>query len=136
MPFREFVNRSLLLPIVDKFNKTSVLKKRRFLLESQWWDEEKLRAFQLDKLKRLVAHAYEHVPFYRKSFKTKGVTPADIKSLADVEKLPVLRKKFACQKSMSNLKNIWMNILKLMLILNETIKEAERSLFHLNLMKI
>jgi phenylacetate-CoA ligase len=59
-----------------------------------WNDEfecmpvEKLKAFQLEKLKETVAWVSEKVPFYRNRFKEMGIGPDDLKSLEDVAKLP------------------------------------------------
>ncbi len=49
---------------------------------------EKLKAFQLEKLKETVAWVKEKVPYYRNKFKEMGIGPNDIKSLEDVSKLP------------------------------------------------
>jgi phenylacetate-CoA ligase len=64
----------------------------RDLRESQWLAPEKMRALQLHKLRRLVEHAYRHVPYYRDRMKSAGVKPADIESLEDLAKLPFLTK--------------------------------------------
>jgi phenylacetate-CoA ligase len=63
-----------------------------FLLKSQWWSLEELRAYQLEQLKALVAFAYEKVPYYRKSFREYKVHPTDIKSLDDLQLLPLISK--------------------------------------------
>ena len=39
-------------------------------------------------IKQLVTHAYETVPLYRDKYDEAGVTPADVRSLADVSVLP------------------------------------------------
>jgi phenylacetate-CoA ligase len=51
--------------------------------------ERRLRAFQLRKLKRTVAYAYKHVPYYRRTLNAAGIRPADIKTLADFRRLPI-----------------------------------------------
>lgn len=47
-----------------------------------------LRALQLEKLKKQVAHAYHCVPHYRKVLDRAGVSPTDITCLEDIRKLP------------------------------------------------
>jgi phenylacetate-CoA ligase len=37
-------------------------------------------------------HAYKHVPFYRQRFEAAGIQPADVRSLSDLQHLPVLTK--------------------------------------------
>lgn len=51
-----------------------------------------LEALQLERLQQTVRHAYEHVPLYTKKFDEAGVQPSDIRSLADVAKLPFTTK--------------------------------------------
>jgi len=45
------------------------------------------------RLKLLLNHAYESVPYYHRVFDVSGVKPEDIRSLGDLSRLPVLRKK-------------------------------------------
>ena len=49
---------------------------------------EEIRAIQLEKLKEQVAWTYERVPYYRQKMDEMGVSPADIKTLDDVRRLP------------------------------------------------
>jgi len=52
-----------------------------------------LEEIQLIKLKLIVKHAYENVPFYHRQLKNVGIKPNDIKSIADLHKLPLTTKK-------------------------------------------
>ena len=63
-----------------------------FLQQSQWWDQARLREYQMRELERLLAHCYENVPYYRRLFDERGLKPADIQSLSDLTKLPCLGK--------------------------------------------
>jgi phenylacetate-CoA ligase len=47
-----------------------------------------LEAFQLQKLKETVEWVIKKVPFYKKKFKEAGICAEDLKSLADVARLP------------------------------------------------
>lgn len=49
---------------------------------------EDLEALQLERLRALVKRVYQKIPFYKESFDKAGVNPEDIKSLADLTKLP------------------------------------------------
>lgn len=53
---------------------------------------KELEKLQLERLKSRVKEVYEKVPFYRRAFKEKKITPDDIKSLADVARLPFTSK--------------------------------------------
>ena len=49
---------------------------------------EDLEALQLERLQALVKRVYEKIPFYKESFDKAGISPEDIKSLADLTRLP------------------------------------------------
>ena len=53
---------------------------------------DELAALQLARLKSTLAHAYDKVPHYRKTFDAKGVKPGDLKQLGDLSKFPFLVK--------------------------------------------
>ncbi len=48
---------------------------------------------RLDRLRRLVAHAYERVPFYRERLQLAGVRPGDIRAIDDIALLPITDKR-------------------------------------------
>lgn len=68
------------------------IKTYRFLKKSQWWSKEKLEAYQLQQLNKLLHHAYDHVPYYRKTFDEQNLKPDNIKDFEDLQKLPFLTK--------------------------------------------
>lgn len=55
-------------------------------------DITKMQKLQLERLKVLVKRVYEKVPFYKQKFDELGVKPEDIKTLADISKLPFTTK--------------------------------------------
>ena len=50
------------------------------------------RSLQLELLRQLLRHAEQTVPYYGEVFKSLGATSDDVRSLADLEMLPVLTK--------------------------------------------
>ncbi|HEC77165.1 MAG TPA: phenylacetate--CoA ligase family protein [Thermoplasmatales archaeon] len=52
---------------------------------------KKLEEIQLKRLRKIVMHAYENIPFYRKKIDEAGVN-ANIKSFDDIEKIPFTTK--------------------------------------------
>lgn len=62
------------------------------LLQSQWFTPEQLKQLQLEKAKRLLTHAYETVPYYRKTFERAGFHPGDFSRMEQLRALPVLTK--------------------------------------------
>lgn len=63
-----------------------------FLQESQWWSREQLEEYQLQQLSKLLQHAYENVPYYRRVFDERGLKPKDIRDFTDLQQLPYLTK--------------------------------------------
>ncbi len=60
--------------------------------EIECCSHKKIEEIQLERLQHMVTKAYENVPFYRKKLDEAGVKPTDIKSLADVSKIPFTTK--------------------------------------------
>jgi phenylacetate-coenzyme A ligase PaaK-like adenylate-forming protein len=52
----------------------------------------RIEAFQDERLRALVAHAYENVPFYRQLLDRHGIRPRHIQGVADLGKLPIVTK--------------------------------------------
>ncbi|MAT72657.1 MAG: hypothetical protein CMJ58_24520 [Planctomycetaceae bacterium] len=64
----------------------------RLLLTTQFWSRERIRQYQFGKLKRLLRHAFDNVPYYRRQFDQIGATPDDIRRFEDLVAVPVLTK--------------------------------------------
>ena len=63
------------------------------LKRSQWLTPEQIRDIQERKLRDLIHQAYYHVGYYRDIFDQLGLTPSDIQTIEDLQKLPLLDKK-------------------------------------------
>ena len=55
-----------------------------------YWPIERVRRLQTRRLQSTVRHAYETVPFYRRTMDELGLQPGDFQSVADLAKLPLL----------------------------------------------
>ncbi|MEA3336540.1 MAG: hypothetical protein U9R25_11560 [Chloroflexota bacterium] len=84
--------RNLGMPVAERVRHMPVRRHLLDLERSQWWSPQQLRALQEQKLQRLVSHAYEGVPLFRNLWDAHGVQPADIRTLEDVQRLPLLHK--------------------------------------------
>jgi phenylacetate-CoA ligase len=62
------------------------------LRESERYTTAKLREMQDEKLRLLVVHAYQNVPYYQRVFRQRELTPKDIACAEDLRKLPLLDK--------------------------------------------
>lgn len=69
----------------------SILKMRRHLEHSQWWPKEKLEAWQNERLRFILKHAQNKVPFWRRRFADYGFNAAGA-DREDLGKLPLLDK--------------------------------------------
>ncbi|MBQ5972948.1 MAG: phenylacetate--CoA ligase [Oscillospiraceae bacterium] len=66
--------------------------KRYFQEAVETASRDEIAAIQSKKLAAAVKRVYENVPYYRKKMDDAGVAPADVRSLADLHKLPFLTK--------------------------------------------
>lgn len=62
------------------------------LEESQYYSEEELAQLQREKLKLIIKHCYENVPYYRRLFRELRLRPEDFKDAPDLRKLPLISK--------------------------------------------
>ena len=72
---------------------------------SQWWTPEQIQSLQNEKLRRLIAHVYQNVPFYRQVMDERNLTPDDIQTTDDLVKLPIVDKKILTQYYDSTLRD-------------------------------
>ena len=84
--------RKLIFPVMELYKGTKIQKYLKWLNKTQWWRQEQLKDLQNKKLRALIKHAYENVPYYHRIFKERGIKPEDIKSIEDLVKLPILTK--------------------------------------------
>ena len=87
--FNPFMVSRLTFPITSYlYNRKYIRRDYLALTKSEYLSADLLREIQLNKLKRVIEHAYAYVPFYQKRFKEIGLQPQDIKQLKDMELLP------------------------------------------------
>lgn len=68
------------------------LKEFNKLRKTQWFSSQELKRLQEKKLRAIVSHAYRNVEFYHRSFRSLGIYPDDIKSVEDLQRLPIVTK--------------------------------------------
>ncbi len=64
----------------------------RFIQNYQYWNDERRNKYHNKKLQQIIQHAYNHVPYYHNMFDKLKLTPFDIQSPSDLQKLPISRK--------------------------------------------
>ena len=84
--------RHVLAPSLDLLRGTHTMRSIAALEESEWWPRERIEKLQAERLRNLVRHAFENVPYYRHVMEKRGLEPGDIKSASDLARLPILTK--------------------------------------------
>lgn len=87
----QIINFYYLLPDYIKYG-ISFNATYSFLQRSERWSEERLRDYQLNKLKELISYSYKNVPYYKKLLDENNILPEDIKDFSDLKKIPYLTK--------------------------------------------
>lgn len=64
----------------------------KHLKQTQWMSRDQIKAYQVKKLRKLIEHVYNNVPYYRNIMLGKRITPDDIRSIEDIKHFPVLTK--------------------------------------------
>lgn len=65
---------------------------RYYQPEIECASREQILAWQNERLVKQVQNVWDNVPYYRKKMEEKGLTPGDIKGVADLSKLPFVTK--------------------------------------------
>ena len=86
------VNRRVVWPLVARRRNSRHLHYLRELERSQYRKPGDIAADQLTRLKLILAHAYDTVPHYKRSWSAAGVHPSELRTLADLAAFPVLTK--------------------------------------------
>lgn len=63
-----------------------------FAIRSEQWDEEQIRAYQLERLRSICQLAHDKSPYYQRTFKLAGFDPGDLKKPEDISRLPLIDK--------------------------------------------
>src|SRR5262249_40655553 len=59
------------------------------LMRTQWASPRQIQKLQETRLRRMIRHAYQHVPYYRELFERLKIRPEEIVTVGDLQKLPV-----------------------------------------------
>lgn len=81
------------------------------LLENQWKNYGELKQEQEKQMHELINFSYRNVPYYNKLFKDLKLEPEDIKSIEDLQKIPVLTKEII-KRNWEEFKPISLNKMK------------------------
>ena len=82
----------LLFAGTHRVRRSQALKILRQIERAPFAAPDEVRRNQLHRLSALLAHAEQRVPYYRKLFRSLGITARDIRTLDDFARLPILTK--------------------------------------------
>lgn len=88
----KWLRKNITLPLYQALKGTGYREELNFITSFHKKSQDEIRKYQFERLKKLVHHAYDHVPYYHDEWRRIGLTPGDVKSFDDYEKIPVLTK--------------------------------------------
>ena len=83
---------SLLFPLHEKLKKHITVNALKKLEKSQWQTASEIDELQVQRLRELLTHAYQYVPYYKNLFTQLDFDPQKISSLEELTQLPFLTK--------------------------------------------
>ncbi len=86
-----FIHRHILLPAFETgLKRRKTLRYWHDLEKSQWLSRPAIEELQFQALRRLLAHAFDHCPYYRSAWDHLGLRPSDLHAPADFAHWPVI----------------------------------------------
>ena len=89
---KELLILDLALPLADLVLHTNMPKWYHRISRMLNWTPSQIEAWQGEKLRMLIEDAYRYSPYYHQLFDSLSLTPADIQTVKDLEKIPTLTK--------------------------------------------
>ena len=62
------------------------------LAESERWSRHQLTDYRNGKIQKLIAHCYDHVPYYQRIMEERRIRPEEVKTEEDLVRFPILTK--------------------------------------------
>jgi phenylacetate-coenzyme A ligase PaaK-like adenylate-forming protein len=90
------VFRKMLYPGWDRgLRRRPTLSRLEQLQRSEWSSLDELKSLQSTALRKLLDHAYNHTPYYRRRFEELTLRPSDVRTVDDLRTLPLLTREEA-----------------------------------------
>ncbi|MFW6047357.1 MAG: phenylacetate--CoA ligase family protein [Candidatus Woesearchaeota archaeon] len=86
------INKYLRLLTLSKLSKAEILNWYKTIKENETLTKTEIAEYQFEKLKIILHHSYENVPYYTKLFNKLDLKPDDITSVNDLKLIPPLTK--------------------------------------------
>jgi phenylacetate-CoA ligase len=78
--------------LIQKIRGENVFHALNQMEDSQWYRQDKIKSIQWQQIKKIIAHAYNNVPFYTQSLNQARIKPEDINQWSDLLHVPILTK--------------------------------------------
>ncbi|WP_243456783.1 hypothetical protein [Polaribacter batillariae] len=98
--------RKIIYTLGQRFRNPSLKKQYLFLKASEKWSLKELEKYQLKQLQKLLHDANLYSAYYQNKFKKNNLDISEIKTLEDIQKIPILEKK----EILNNIEGIHTNI--------------------------
>lgn len=83
---------NVLFPLHELVRRHDSVARRRALEQSQWWSPERLDHYRRERLRQFLRRVASTVPYYEALFRSVPFDPAGLRTLADLEAVPLLTK--------------------------------------------
>jgi len=80
-----------LVPPQWRFGKT-YRRTKRLIADGMSWDEPGIERWQTERLRQIIAHAFDHVPAYHLLYTENRVSPRDFQHRSDIDHFPFVTK--------------------------------------------
>lgn len=81
-----------IFPLHERLKQHSTVAVRIEMEQMQWLKPAQLKTLQFERLKAFLTDVEQHVPYYRQLFRALDFVPAELDSLADLSRLPLIGK--------------------------------------------
>jgi phenylacetate-CoA ligase len=88
----EKIVKHMIFPLHEKIMGRKTYEYLEELEKLQWVSQQELEELRFNKLKELLVHSQENIPFYKERFAKADFNPATMQSIEDFEVLPILNK--------------------------------------------
>lgn len=83
---------SMLFPLHERLKGHDSVAMRRRMEITQWWSADRIEALAVQRLRGLLGVVAASVPYYRQRFNEIQFDPSELRSIADLQRLPLLTK--------------------------------------------